>query len=63
MKNVNLEEWLPFVVLVVGLVTIPAFVFGQAYMESSTFNHLTGSHTTWFDALFVELRVQEAPQR
>lgn len=27
------------------------------YFESQTFNRLTGAETTWFDALWVELRV------
>jgi hypothetical protein len=62
MKNVNLEEWLPIALAVVVLTSIPVFVIVSAHMESRTFNRLTGAHTTWADALFVELRVQEAPQ-
>ena len=31
-----------------------------AYFESSTYNRLTGAETTWWDALWVELRVQES---
>jgi len=29
----------------------------QAHMEASTYNKLTGGNATWFDALWVELRV------
>lgn len=34
-------------------------VYFPAKMESDTFNNLTGKHTTWKDAVFLELRVQE----
>lgn len=30
-----------------------------AYMESQTYNRLTGAHTTTWDAMWVELRVQD----
>ncbi len=44
------------------LLFIFAVVFVQATMESKTYNKLTGAQTTWWDALWVELRVQ-APTR
>jgi len=43
--------------VVVSLITIVSF-----HMESATFNRLTGAHTTWWDAVWVELRVQEEPK-
>jgi hypothetical protein len=35
----------------------------SASMESKTYNKLTGANTTWFDALWVELRVEHNPHR
>lgn len=50
-------------VLCFGLLFIggPFFAIYKYHMESATFNRLTGAHTTWWDAVWVELRVQEAP--
>lgn len=31
-----------------------------AKMESATYNKLTGAQTTWWDAMWVELRVEAA---
>ena len=31
------------------------------WMESRTYNRLTGAKTTWWDALWVQLRVQDQP--
>ena len=41
---------------------VAAFSVFSFHMESATFNRLTGAHTTWWDAAWVELRVQEAPK-
>lgn len=35
----------------------------SAANESATYNRLTGAHTTTWDALWVELRVQEGTQK
>jgi len=49
------------VAIVLGLVVgIPWF---SAAQESSTYNRLTGAHTTTWDALWVELRVQEGTKQ
>lgn len=37
------------------------FVLIQPFMESQTFNKLTGADTTVWDAIWVELRVTESP--
>jgi len=34
----------------------------RANMESKTYNRLTGADTTWWDALWVELRVIDGPK-
>lgn len=50
--------------VIVG-VLILAMLFGMsaccAKMESSTYNRLTGAQTTWWDAMWAELRVMDAP--
>lgn len=35
----------------------------KSYFESKTYNKLTGAHTTTWDAMWVELRVQDAPKK
>ena len=45
-----------------GLLFFTAFYLFASKMESNTYNKLTGAHTTWFDALWVELRVQDQPR-
>jgi hypothetical protein len=43
-----------------------AFVIGMAllqpYMEAKTYRKLTGADVTTWDAIWVELRVQDAPR-
>ena len=51
-----------FVLVVLAIIGGPAFAIYKMHMESATFNRLTGAHTTWWDAAWVELRVQEAPK-
>jgi len=54
------EKWL-IVALASILLFAPVATVFQAKMESDTYNRLTGAHTTWWDALWVELRVQDKP--
>lgn len=51
-------------ILLVALIFVAyvGFVIVAARYESSTYNRLTGAQTTWFDALWVELRVQDTPK-
>lgn len=56
--DVLLIVFLVIITLVFSLI----FGIGCAYMES-TYNKLTGANTTWFDALWVELRVQDEPEK
>lgn len=50
-----------FYLLLLALAVIVLIM--QPYFESSTYNRLTGAHTTYWDALWVELRVQDAPKK
>lgn len=45
----------------VTILVVLALPFIQAYNESRTYNKLTGANTTTWDALWVELRVQDTP--
>lgn len=52
-------------IFLASLILCIAFFFGfiQPKMESSTYNKITGAQTTWWDALWLELRVADAPRR
>ncbi len=58
-RDVLLASVGAFVVLVVigCLWTVAAASF-----ESSAYNRLTGAHTTWWDAVWLDLRVQDTPK-
>lgn len=49
-----------FAVFLIGLMCVQVF---YSYQESKAFNRLTGANTTWWDAMWVELRVQEPIER
>jgi hypothetical protein len=53
-----------FALLVLAGVVLLVFlvVLGCAYMEARTYNKLTGAHVTTWDAMWVDLRVQDKPQ-
>lgn len=59
MNKLTVGELLVILFIVCLISAIPI----QAYMESRTYNKLTGANTTWFDALWVELRVQDQPKK
>lgn len=64
MLDYLLEHPIKLFVLIISIIIvggISASVF-QAKMESDTYNRLTGAQTTWWDALWVELRVQGQPK-
>lgn len=44
------------------LLLLGGFVF-CCRQESKTYNRLTGANTTTWDAMWVELRVQDAPRK
>ena len=51
-------EYAPLVWAGVVLLGAFGFLIVCFHMESKTYNKLTGAHTTWWDAAWVELRVQ-----
>lgn len=58
-----LAEFKPFALLVTAvlLILIGAWV-GMSAMEAAAFNRITGKHVSTWDAMWVELRVQEGPR-
>ena len=59
------ERWLCMVVagsLLLVVIAAGIFRWVSATMESRTYNRLTGAHTTTWDAIWVELRVQDEPK-
>jgi hypothetical protein len=49
--------------ILIGPLAIAFCIWFQASMESHTYNKLTGANTTWWDALWVELRVQDKTEK
>lgn len=58
MKNYN-ESTFGCLVLIGLAIVLGLICFIQSYNESKTYNKLTGADTTTWDALWVELRVQD----
>lgn len=48
--------------LIVLLAIFTSVFIGSSVMESRTYNRLTGSSTTWWDAMWVQLRVSDNPK-
>lgn len=46
---------------IIGICAIGWWVFSSS-MEAKAYNRLTGAHATTWDAMWVELRVQERPK-
>ena len=51
------------VLIVLAIIGIILAGVLQPYFESRAYNRLTGAHTTYWDALWLELRVQDQPQK
>jgi hypothetical protein len=47
------------VMLIVAGVSLLGFWVIHSHFEARAFNHLTGKHVSTWDAMWVELRVQE----
>ena len=56
------DVWLWLFMVLAIVLAIPAITIFRAYQESRTYNRLTGAHTTTWDAIWVELRVQDEPK-
>ncbi len=49
-----------FALSLIGL-TVGAWI-SSSYFEARAYNRVTGAHVSTFDAMFIELRVQEGPK-
>lgn len=58
----TLVEALVILTIIIALVGVLTMACIQPVMESRTYNKLTGAKTTWWDAIWVELRVQDTPK-
>lgn len=44
------------------LLAVPVSWVVKSYFEAKSYNRLTGAHATTWDAMWVELRVQDSPK-
>lgn len=58
----TLVEAIVSMAIIIALCGALAMACIQPFMESRTYNNLTGAKTTWWDAIWVELRIQDAPK-
>lgn len=47
--------------ILLSLIVAATIVFVSPYYESKRYNKITGAHTTYWDAFWLELRVQDQP--
>jgi hypothetical protein len=58
-KRVSRSELILFGGILLLVIAIPAgLAFFSAVQESAAYNRLTGARTTWWDAMWVQLRVE-----
>lgn len=58
MKYENVWGFFFTTLVIIGILALCVL---QPYFESRAYNRLTGAHTTYWDALWLELRVQDQP--
>ena len=58
-RGFSITESLILLIIIIAIVIGLGRMFMQPVMESRTYNKLTGAKTTWWDAVWVELRVAE----
>jgi len=58
-----MDKEIKSLILAIVVTILTAISGGLVYakLESDTYNRLTGAHTTWWDACWVELRVMDTP--
>lgn len=50
------------IVFVMALITVGPWIVGSSF-EAAAFNRATGSNVSTWDAMWIELRVQDAPAK
>lgn len=56
------EEKATIGLLIVFFVIAFLIAVVQAHMEAKTYNKVTGNNVTWWDAMWIDLRVQDSPK-
>jgi hypothetical protein len=52
-----------FVMMIVAVVLVVLGLWvGASYLEANAYNNVTGKDVSVWDAMFLELRVQDAPE-
>lgn len=54
--------WFCITAIAAILLAPPAIWIVKSYFEARAYNRLTGAHATTWDAMWVELRVQDSPK-
>lgn len=61
------DEKKPIKALIFMCIFVILLFFGLgvffAHMEAKTYNKITGNNVTWWDAMWVDLRVQDSPTK
>lgn len=56
-------KWVLVILLLISCLAIgPTVWVVKSYFEAKSYNRLTGAHATTWDAMWVELRVQDSPK-
>lgn len=56
-----MEEYKPAIlVAIAALIIVLVTWVGYSYFEAKSYNNVTGKNVSTFDAMFLELRVQES---
>lgn len=63
--NIQLRAYIGAVAALAAIIAalVGLIVVMPAYFEAKTYNKLTGAKATTWDAIWVELRVQDTPKR
>jgi prepilin-type N-terminal cleavage/methylation domain-containing protein len=61
-RGFTLTELLCVLAILVVVMILPVCWIVSSYFEAQSFNRLTKSNATTFDAMFTELRVQASPK-
>ncbi len=61
-QKTTLCEWPTLAAIAVLVLAIPGPWVVKSYFEAQAYNRLTGAHATTWDAMWVELRVQQSPK-
>uniref|UniRef100_A0A6M3LJ60 Uncharacterized protein n=1 Tax=viral metagenome TaxID=1070528 RepID=A0A6M3LJ60_9ZZZZ len=53
------KSYIEFLLIGLIIVILTLIFFVSAYYEAKTYSRLTGKQVSWFDAVWVDFRIQE----